>query len=94
MKTILPTFVGILLLAFFGIGPTDQADAASTKQRGYTTYCHGTPDQCMRRYGYRAARPTTRQAPGAYLPARRSGGEYDFPRFGSERWWQLQEDRD
>ena len=92
MKTILPTFVGIPLLAFFGIGLTDQADAASTKQRGYKTYCYGTPDQCMR--GHRAARPTPRQAPRGYLPAQRGGREYDFPRFGSKRWWQLQEDRD
>ena len=92
MKTILPTFVGILLLAFFGTGLTDQADAASKKQRGYTTHCYGTPDQCMR--GYRAARPTSRQAPRGYVPAQRGGREYDFPRFGSKRWWELQEDQD
>lgn len=92
MKTILPTFVGIPLLAIFGIGLTDQAGAASTKQRGYTTNCYGTPDQCMR--AYRAARPTPRQAPRGYLPAQRGGREYDFPRFGSKRWWQLQEDQD
>jgi hypothetical protein len=88
MKAILPTFVGIPLLAFFGFGFTDEADAASKKQRGYTAYCLGTPDQCMR--GYRA----TRQAPRGYLPAQRGARGYDFPRFGSERWWQLQEDRD
>jgi hypothetical protein len=92
MRTILPTFVGIPLLAIFGMGLSDQADAASKKQRGYTTYCHGTPEQCMR--GYRTVRPTPRQAPRGYLPAQRRGSEYDFPRFGSERWWQLQEDRD
>ena len=87
MRAIPPTFVGLTLLAFFGFGFTDKADAASKKQRGYTAYCPGTPDQCMR--GYRA----TRQAPRGYLPARRGGRSYDFPRFGSERWWQLQEDR-
>jgi hypothetical protein len=93
MKSILPAFIGIPLLAFFGMGFTDQAGAASTKQRGYTTHCYGTPEQCMR--GYRAARPTPRQAPRGYLPAQqRSGREYDFPRFGSKRWWQLQEDMD
>jgi hypothetical protein len=91
MKMILPTFIGIPLLAFLGIGFADQADAASKTQRGYTT-CYGTPGQCMR--GYRAARPTARQAPRGYLPAQRSGSEYDFPRFGSKRWWQLQEDMD
>ena len=87
MKAILPTFVGLPLLAFFGFGFTDEADAASKKQRGYTAYCLGTPDQCMR--GYRA----TRQAPRGYLPAQRRARGYDFPRFGSQRWWQLQEDR-
>jgi hypothetical protein len=92
MKTILPAFIGIPLLAIFGMGLPDQADAASKKQRGYTT-CYGTPEQCMR--GYRAARPTARQAaPRGYRPAQRSGSEYDFPRFGSKRWWQLQEDMD
>ena len=91
MKTNLPTFIGIPLLALFGIGLADQADAASKKQRGYTT-CYGTPDQCMR--GYRAARPTPRQAPRGYLPTQRGGSEYDFPSFGSKRWWQLQEDMD
>jgi hypothetical protein len=85
MKTILSTLVGISLLALFGL--TDQTDAASTRQRGYTTYCHGTPDQCMR--GYRAKR----QARG-YLPARQRTRSYDFPRFGTQRWWQLQEDQD
>lgn len=92
MRTILPTFVGIPLVALFGIGLAEQAEAANTKQSGYTTYCYGTPEQCMR--GYRAARPTQRLAPRGYLPAQRGGREYDFPRFGSERWWQLQEDRD
>jgi hypothetical protein len=92
MKTILPTFVGIPLLAFFAIGLTDQAGAASKKQRGYTTHCYGTPAQCMR--GYRAVRPTPRQAPRGYQPAQRYGREYDFPRFGSKRWWELQEDQD
>jgi hypothetical protein len=28
-----------------------------------------------------------------HRPARKYGREYDFPRFGSERWWELQEDR-
>jgi hypothetical protein len=91
MKTILPTFIGLPLLAVLGIGLADLADAASRKQRGYTT-CYGTPAQCMR--GYRAARPTPRQAPRGYRPAQRSGSEYDFPSFGSKRWWQLQEDMD
>jgi hypothetical protein len=94
MKTILPTFVGILLLAFFTVGLADQADAVSKNQRGYTKYCYGTPEQCMRRYGYRAIRPTPGQAPRAYLPPQRGGSEYDFPRFGSQRWWRLQEDQD
>jgi len=90
MNKILPTFVGISLLAFFGIATAEQADAASTKQRGYTTYRYGTQDQRIR--GYRAARPTPRQAPRGYRPARRGGPEYDFPRFGTKRWWQQQED--
>jgi hypothetical protein len=94
MKTILPTFVGISLLALFGVGLAHQADAASKNQRGYTKHCYGTPEQCMRGYGYRAVRPTPRQAARSYLPPSRGGSEYDFPRFGSERWWQLQEDRD
>jgi hypothetical protein len=89
MKTILPTVVGISLLAFFGLQLTDQADAASRSQRGYTAHCYGTPDQCMRGY-----RPTLR-TPRGYLPTQQRGGrEYDFPRFGSQRWWQQQEDRD
>ena len=92
MKTIIPAFVGIPLLAVLGIGLADQAGAASTKQRGYTTSCYGTPEQCMR--GYRAARPAPRQAPRGYLPAQRGGREYDFPRFGTKRWWELQEDQD
>ena len=92
MKTMLPTLVGIPLLAFLGMGLADQADAAPKKQSGYTKHCYGTPEQCMR--GYRATRPTPRQAPRGYLPAQPSGREYDFPRFGSERWWELQEDED
>jgi len=87
MKTILPTFVGVMLLASFGIGLAVQADAASTRQRGYTTHCYGTPEQCMR--GYRAVRPT----PRGYLPAQRRGSEFDFPRFGTKRWWLLQEEQ-
>jgi hypothetical protein len=87
MKTILPTFIGITLLASFGAGLTVQADAASARQRGFTTHCYGTPEQCMR--GYRAVRPT----PRGYLP-QRGGSEYDFPRFGTQRWWQLKQDPD
>jgi hypothetical protein len=88
MKTILPTFVGATLLASFGITLAVQADAASARQRGFTAHCYGTPEQCMR--GYRAVRPI----PRGYLPAQRGGSEFDFPRFGSKRWWLLQEDRD
>ena len=90
MKTMLPTFVGVPLVALFGTGIVEPADAASAKQRGYTSSCYGTPDQCMR--GYRATGQSARQAPRGYLPAQRGGREYDFPRFGSKRWWQLQED--
>jgi hypothetical protein len=77
-------------LAVLGLALADQADTASPKQRGFTQHCYGTPEQCMR--GYRAARPTPRQAPRGYLPAQRDGSEYDFPRFGTKRWWELQED--
>ncbi len=93
MKTILPTFVGIPLLAIFGIGFADDADAAAKQQRGFTTTCYGTPERCMR--DYLAARPALRMAPRGYLPAQsRSGREYDFPRFGTDRWWPLNEDMD
>jgi hypothetical protein len=94
MKTILAVFTGITLFISFGMALADQAGAANTKQRGYTKHCYGTPEQCMR--GYRAARPTPGQAPRGYLPAQqqRGGSEYDFPRFGTKRWWQQQEDVD
>ena len=87
MKAIVATVVGLPLLAGLGMDFSDPAEAANGRQRGYTSHCYGTPEQCMR--GYRPTRPT----PRGYLPMRRGGGEYDRPRFGSERWWQLQEDR-
>jgi hypothetical protein len=91
MKTILPTFVGIPLLAFFGIGLTDQADAASTKQRGDRAKSSSYSGACAR--ASRAARRAHRRAPRGYLPVRRGGPEYDFPRFGTKRWWHSQQDR-
>jgi hypothetical protein len=85
MKTIFATFLGMSLLA----GLADQAAAASTKQRGYKAKspCYG---------GACAPAPSAapRRPSRGYLPRRRGGSEYDFPRFGSKRWWQLQEDRD
>jgi hypothetical protein len=72
-------------------------DANAQSQRGYGAHCYGTPEQCMR--GYRAARPAPRQQAQprgyGYVPPQRSQGrEYDYPSFGSQRWWQQQEDRD
>jgi hypothetical protein len=93
MRTILPSLVVIPLLAFIGIGLADRAEAASPNKSGYTKYCYGTPAQCMR--GYRATRPAPRPTQRGYLPTTpRAGTEYDFPRFGTQRWWEMQEDQD
>ncbi|HEX5998344.1 MAG TPA: hypothetical protein VFZ16_02930 [Hyphomicrobiaceae bacterium] len=91
MKTMISAFPAASFLAAFWIGLADPADAANGKTRGYTSECFGTPEQCMR--DYRAARPP-RQAPRGYLPAQRDDSEYDFPRFGSEQWWEQEEDMD
>jgi hypothetical protein len=90
MRMITAAIPSVLFAMSLQTGLANEASAASPKQRGYTT-CYGTPDQCMR--GYRAARPTPRQAPRGYRPAQRGGREYDFPRFGSKRWWQQEGDR-
>jgi hypothetical protein len=93
MRTISTAILSTFLATLLQPSLANEGSAASSKQRGYTTYCYGTPEQCMR--GYRAARPkASPQAPRGYMPTQRGGREYDFPRFGSQRWWQQQEDRD
>jgi hypothetical protein len=95
MKPILPALVGVPLLILLGLSPfvglADQAAAAS-KERGYKSKssCHGKACPSARR----ATRPSRRDAPRGYLPSRKGGSEYDFPSFGSQRWWQQQEDED
>jgi hypothetical protein len=80
MKMMLATLFAMSLL----VGLVGEAGAASERQRGYKAYGPAA----------RTARPAPLQSPRGYRPARKSGREYDFPRFGSKRWWQLQEDMD
>lgn len=80
MKTMLVTLFATSLLA----GLAGEAGAASERQRGYKAYAPAA----------RTARPAPLQSPRGYRAAPKSGREYDYPRFGSKRWWQLQEDMD